>query len=200
MGNFPFPKCQTRQTSARKLSNWALLGNHPSLCTVIGDGICAQTNPPPTKKQKFIDSFFERTNRMRTGGIQRVETVGTPEPLTFRCNLCPKMCANPGALANHKNWCHPQISVASTQGLFLPPTGNPASTNSPRPKPFWKQLMLLGACYIALFNVGQGTVKFVPYMPPVPKKDGKAKNKGCAHRARHSFKMASKILVHFHSS
>ena len=99
--------------------------------------------------------------------------------------------------ASDKNCCHLQISVASTQGLFQPPTGNPASTNSPRPKPFWKQLMLLGACYIALFNVGQGTVKFVPYIPPVPKKDGRAKNKGCAHRARRTFLQKARIIENY---
>ena len=79
---FPIPQMSENSTDERQEIEQlgTLLGNHPSLCTVIGDGICAQTNPPPTKKQKFIDSFFERTNRMRTGGIQRVETVGTPEP------------------------------------------------------------------------------------------------------------------------
>ena len=37
----------------------------------------------PPKKQKFIDSFFDRTVRMRGGAVERVETVELPAPVMF---------------------------------------------------------------------------------------------------------------------
>jgi len=117
-----------------------------------------------SKKQKFIDSFFQRSVRSRAGAWQTVETVQMPKSnvgAQFACDLCPKMCGNAGSLAVHKSMIHPTNPTPASSSFFVP---RQASACPKFPTPFWKQLFVVGVAYVAVVMAGRA--RFESYSPP----------------------------------
>jgi DNA-binding transcriptional regulator YiaG len=155
------------------------------------------------KKQKFIDSFFQRSVKTCAGLLETVKTVhaGNANPTPFPCNLCPKICGNPGALAVHKSLIHPRSTVnPSVQSFFSPKQStNQSESKSKFPKPFWKELLLIGVAYVAIMNpVCTRFERYIP--PPAPVLDGRHKNKGAKTRTRKSFSQKARIVEAFFDS
>ena len=109
----------------------------------------------PPRKQKSIDSFFQRTVRSRAGVLQQVQSLVQNESVgtQFACNLCPKICGNQGALTVHKTMVHPSPAVLSVQEFFSP-AERLRKTN--QRKPFWQQIASIGIAYVAVFNAVSG--------------------------------------------
>ena len=150
-----------------------------------------------SKKQKFIDSFFQRSVRSRAGAWQTVETVQMPKSnvgAQFACDLCPKMCGNAGSLAVHKSMIHPTNPTPASSSFFVP---RQASACPKFPTPFWKQLFVVGVAYVAVVMAGRA--RFERYIPPPRKVDGRATNKGSSSRGRKNFSTI-KITAHLFST
>ena len=175
-----------------------LTNQFPPISTILHTQPKTKEMADGSKKQKFIDSFFQRSVRSRAGAWQTVETVQMPKSnvgAQFACDLCPKMCGNAGSLAVHKSMIHPTNPTPASSSFFVP---RQASACPKFPTPFWKQLFVVGVAYVAVVMAGRA--RFERYIPPPPRKvDGRATNKGSSSRGRKNFSTI-KITAHLFST
>ena len=99
------------------------------------------------QKRTFIDQYFTRTKKNKgTGAIEVVQTAHLFVPAQkFPCPSCNKECKNAGALAVHVSMKHPVAKVQFPSAASLNKTAK-------FPLPFWKQVVSIGLCYVALMS------------------------------------------------
>ena len=170
-----------------------LTNQFPPISTILHTQPKTKEMADGSKKQKFIDSFFQRSVRSRAGAWQTVETVQMPKSnvgAQFACDLCPKMCGNAGSLAVHKSMIHPTNPTPASSSFFVP---RQASACPKFPTPFWKQLFVVGVAYVAVVMAGRA--RFERYIPPPT-----SKSRRQGHQQGIEFKRTEKLFYNKNNS
>jgi hypothetical protein len=155
----------------------------------------AKFNCKMSKRQQPIDSFFNRTIKLKSGETVRCQPSEVQETLTFLCPHpgCSQRCLNRGALATHVSFAHP--SAPSEQSSKIIKFTAPSTVSGSR------VLMFASMIYHA---VSYSASIICPRILPASeqqvanvKVDGRTNNKGESVRRSYSSLLKAKLCEQF---
>ena len=146
------------------------------------------------KKQKSIDSHFQRTVKMKTGEILQVMPSKVKEDVHFSCQYsnCGTKCANKGALATHMKFAHRNGNAGSISIFFVQ---KPKHTAQAPSIPGTMASHVVSA--VSNLTVVQRLFPVFREVEAPPKIDGRISNRGADDRHAHSAIFKANIIDEF---